>query len=94
MLEIVEHERTALIVQPRAPVDLAGAIALLLASPSLRRTMGVAASARAHLDRQMMISALHAWCAEIHAAWAEELVTVPRSALPHLAFQKGGVGSS
>jgi hypothetical protein len=36
--------------------------------------MGVAAaaSARAHLDRRMMISALHAWCAEIHAAWQQD----------------------
>jgi glycosyltransferase involved in cell wall biosynthesis len=74
VLELVQHGRTALTVPSRTPVDLADAIARLLSSPSLRRTMGVAAaaSARAHLDRRMMISALHAWCAEIHAAWQQD----------------------
>lgn len=72
VLENVQHERTALIVRPNDPIALADAIARLLAAPSLRVTMGAAgaAYARLHLDRRVMIEALHAWCAEIHAKWA------------------------
>jgi len=53
MLEIVEDERATLIVQPRATVDLADAIARLLASLSLRRTRYRRRSKQAHLDRRM-----------------------------------------
>ena len=52
-LEIVEDEGTTLIVQPRATVDLADAIARLLASLSLRRTRYRRRSKQAHLDRRM-----------------------------------------
>ena len=72
VLEIVEHGRTALVVPPCNPVELAGAISRLLEAPSLRAMMGAAAaaSARARLNRRTMVGALLAWCAEIHAAWA------------------------
>ena len=72
VLEIVEHGRTALVVPPDNPVELAGAISRLLEAPSLRAMMGAAAaaSARARLNRRTMVGALLAGCAEIHAAWA------------------------
>ena len=44
VLEIVQHERTALIVPPRNPVELADAIARLLDAPSLRASLGAAAA--------------------------------------------------
>ncbi len=71
VLEIVEHERTALVVPPGRPVELANAIARLLEAPSLGATMGAAAAAavRERLDRRCMVARLHAWCAEIHASW-------------------------
>ncbi len=71
VLEIVDHERTGLIVPPRRPVELADAITRLLEAPSLRASMGATAAvdARARLDRQEMIGRLHAWCTEIRAAW-------------------------
>jgi glycosyltransferase involved in cell wall biosynthesis len=71
VLEIVEHEHTALVVPPRDPVGLADAIARLLDAPSLRASLGAAAadSARSRLDHRTMVNALHAWCAEIHAGW-------------------------
>jgi glycosyltransferase involved in cell wall biosynthesis len=71
VLEIVEHEHTALVVPPRDPVGLADAIARLLDAPSLRASLGAAAadSARSRLDHRTMVKALHAWCAEVHAGW-------------------------
>ena len=71
VLELIEHERTALVVPPRDPIKLADAIARLLDSPSLRAALGAAgaADARARLDVRVMIAALHDWCAEIHARW-------------------------
>jgi glycosyltransferase involved in cell wall biosynthesis len=73
VLEIAQHERTALVVPPRNPVELADAIARLLDAPSLRARLGAAAadSARSRLDHRTMINALHAWCAEIHDGWPE-----------------------
>ena len=73
VLEIVQHERTALVVRPRDSVGLADAIARLLDAPSLRATLGAAAadSARSRLDHRTMVDALHTWCAEIHDRWLE-----------------------
>ena len=72
ILEIVEHERTALVVPPRDWVALADAIARLLRDPHFARMIGAggAAIARARLNQQTMISSLHAWCTEIYATWA------------------------
>jgi glycosyltransferase involved in cell wall biosynthesis len=72
VLEIVEHERTGVVVPPREPAALAAAIAGLLAAPALRARMGAAAAAgaRARLDRGKMVETLHAWCAEVHASWS------------------------
>jgi glycosyltransferase involved in cell wall biosynthesis len=71
VLEIVEPERTALVVPPGDAVALAGALARLLDDPPRRAAMGAAAaaSARARLDRRTMLEALHRWCADIHARW-------------------------
>ena len=71
VLEIVDHERTALVVPPGRPVELADAIVRLLEAPSLGAAMGAAAAAtaRTRLDRRSMVARLHAWCAEIHASW-------------------------
>lgn len=70
-LELVEHERTGLVVPPRDPLGLADALCRLLANPQLGRALGVsaAASARDRLDRRTMIDNLHTWCREVHAAW-------------------------
>jgi phosphatidylinositol alpha 1,6-mannosyltransferase len=70
--EVVEHERTGLVVPPREPASLAAAIGRLLAAPALRARMGAdaAAAARARLDRGKMLETLHAWCAEVHASWS------------------------
>jgi glycosyltransferase involved in cell wall biosynthesis len=72
ILEIVEHERTALVVPPRDWVALADAIGRFLRDPSFARIIGAggAASARARLNQKTMISSLLAWCTEIHATWA------------------------
>jgi glycosyltransferase involved in cell wall biosynthesis len=69
--EIVDHERTGLLLPPGRPVELAEAIVRLLETPSLRAMMGAAAAAaaRTRLDRRLMVARLHAWCAEIHASW-------------------------
>jgi glycosyltransferase involved in cell wall biosynthesis len=79
VLEIVEPERTALVVPPGDAVALAGALARLLEDPPRRAAMGVAAaaSARARLDRRTMLEALHGWCAEIHARWAGAAAAPP-----------------
>jgi glycosyltransferase involved in cell wall biosynthesis len=71
VLEIVEHERTALVVPPGDAGALADALARLLDDPARRAAMGAAAaaSARARLDRRTMVQALHDWCADIHARW-------------------------
>jgi len=62
VLEIVQHERTALVVPPRDAAGLAEAIARLLDAPSLRASLSAAAadSARSHLDHRTMVGALHA----------------------------------
>jgi glycosyltransferase involved in cell wall biosynthesis len=72
--EIVEHERTALVVPPGDAGALAGAIASLLDDGPRRAAMGAAAaaSARSRLDRRTMLEALHGWCAEIHDRWRGE----------------------
>lgn len=71
VVEIIDHERTGLVVPPGRPVELAEAIARLLGAPSLVAAMGAAAAAtaRARLDRRRMVARLHAWCAEICASW-------------------------
>ena len=71
ILEMIQDERTALVVPARDPNKLADAIARLLDAPLLRSALGAAgaASAKAHLDSRAMITALHDWCAEIHANW-------------------------
>jgi glycosyltransferase involved in cell wall biosynthesis len=73
VLEIVQHERTALVVPPRDQAGLADAIARLLDSPPLRAALGAAAAddARSRLDHRTMVDALHAWCVEIHDNWPE-----------------------
>lgn len=71
ILEMVQDERTALVVPPRDPIKLADGIVRLLDNPSLRAALGAAgaASAKAGLDVRTMVGALHEWCSEIHAAW-------------------------
>jgi glycosyltransferase involved in cell wall biosynthesis len=71
VLELIDHDRTGLVVPPRDHMGLAGALSRLLANPSLGMTLGTAAAAyaRDHLDRRTMIRSLHAWCIEVHAAW-------------------------
>jgi glycosyltransferase involved in cell wall biosynthesis len=71
VLEAVDPGRTALVVPPGRPAELADALAALASDPSRRAALGRAgaAAARAHLDRRHMISALHEWCSEILAAW-------------------------
>jgi D-inositol-3-phosphate glycosyltransferase len=46
-LDTVDHEVTGLLVPPRDPAALAGALAQLLADPGRRRALGTAAAARA-----------------------------------------------
>jgi glycosyltransferase involved in cell wall biosynthesis len=74
VLEIVEHERTGLVVPPGDAGALADALACLLDDPARRAAMGAAAaaSARAHLDRRTMLHALRDWCADLHARWPTE----------------------
>jgi glycosyltransferase involved in cell wall biosynthesis len=42
--EILEHERTALLVPPRDPVALARSLLVLIDAPRLRRELGLAAA--------------------------------------------------
>jgi glycosyltransferase involved in cell wall biosynthesis len=83
--EIVQHGRSGLIVPPRDPPRLADALLQLLDEPERRAAMGRAAAdfARDHLDRRVMVAALHAWCEEIYARWNAEAYGTPRPELAH-----------
>ena len=74
VLELVDHESTALVVPPGQPDELAKALVRLLGDPLLGATLGTAglAAARARFDRQTMIHDLHHWCAMVHATWNDD----------------------
>jgi glycosyltransferase involved in cell wall biosynthesis len=71
ILEIVEHQHTALVVPPREPVALADAMSRLLDDSALRARLGEAgvSSSRGRFDKRSMIAALHDWCNDIHEGW-------------------------
>jgi glycosyltransferase involved in cell wall biosynthesis len=81
VLEVVEHGRTALVAAPGDAAALAQAVARILADPAFASSLGAAAAAtaKATLDRQTMITALHAWCRRAHETWAPWWAPSPRA---------------
>jgi len=73
-VEVVQHGRTGLLVEPGRPQELANAICQLLADPERRRAMGAAARQRAVAE--------FSWraIAERTAALYESLLQEPRTA--------------
>jgi glycosyltransferase involved in cell wall biosynthesis len=71
VLELIDPGRTGLVVPPREPDRLAGALAQLLDEPDLCAKMGAAAAEAAvhHLDSRVMIRDLRSWCEKIHSDW-------------------------
>jgi glycosyltransferase involved in cell wall biosynthesis len=65
--EILEDGRSARLVSPRAPTELAAAVTQLLAEPDLRRRLGLAARARVERDLTLdaMVDAYLSVCAEV-----------------------------
>ena len=63
MNEIILHERTGLLVPPRDPEALAGAMVRLLEDPAFRTRMGIAARehALAHYSAARMAERMEAW---------------------------------
>jgi len=68
LAEVVDHERTGLLVAPGRGAELAAALAWLLDDGEARDRMGAAATAaaRVRFDERRMVEELHAFCA--HAA--------------------------
>jgi len=71
VLELLEHERTGLVVPPRRPIELAGTLARLLDAPERAALMGAAAAAvaRRRLDVRTAMRNLYSWCVEVQSAW-------------------------
>jgi glycosyltransferase involved in cell wall biosynthesis len=76
LAEVVEHERTGLVVAPGDDAGAAGAVTALLAEPDRRARMGALAAhtARARFGRDRAVGDLHAWCAELVAARSGDAV--------------------
>lgn len=72
--ELVEHERSGLVVAPARPDLLANALARLIADPGLRATLGAGGRARVVRDYEINRSA-----AEVRAALAPFIVARPRA---------------
>ncbi len=53
LLEVVEHDRTGILIEPARPEQLASAIARLADNSQLRSAMGAAARARAEVEYSM-----------------------------------------
>jgi glycosyltransferase involved in cell wall biosynthesis len=70
ILEVVDHERTGLVVAPRDQAGLAEGLERLLADRQLRDRMGeeAAAVARRRFDRDRMVDELHDLCREALSA--------------------------
>jgi glycosyltransferase involved in cell wall biosynthesis len=70
MREVVDHDRTGLLVAPRDVQGLSAALKRLLGQPEVRSQMSAAArSARQRFDRNRMVRDIHAICADALAAW-------------------------
>jgi glycosyltransferase involved in cell wall biosynthesis len=68
--EVIDHDRTGLLLAPGDDAGAAGAVNALLADPARRARMGALAAetARARLGRDQAVEDLHEWCAELVAA--------------------------
>ena len=68
--EVVDHERTGLLVPPGDEEGMAAALRRLLGEPQLPERMSAAAVAgRGRFDRNRMVRDMHAMCGEALAAW-------------------------
>lgn len=70
--EVLDHDRTGLLVEPGDDVALAAALRALLDNPEQRRLMGAAAieAARSRFDANRMVAETLDWCGEVAARWA------------------------
>jgi glycosyltransferase involved in cell wall biosynthesis len=68
--EVVDHERTGLLVSPGDVEGLSAALRRLLGRPEIRLQMSAnARSARRRFDRDRMVRDIHALCADALAVW-------------------------
>jgi glycosyltransferase involved in cell wall biosynthesis len=74
--EIIDHGENGLLVEPGAPLILAGALARLLQNRSLRSEMGLAARRKVEgaFDVRQNVTTLHHWLAEPAAAFERSAV--------------------
>jgi glycosyltransferase involved in cell wall biosynthesis len=74
LAEVVEHERTGVVVGAGDDTGAAAAVEALLADPDRRARMGALAAetARGRFGRERAVHDLHAWCTELVAAPAGE----------------------
>ena len=71
VVELMEHERTGMVVPPRSPVELAQALLAVLDKPALAKTMGASAaiSARGRLDSRDTVHGMFELAQQAHAEW-------------------------
>jgi glycosyltransferase involved in cell wall biosynthesis len=76
LAEVVEHERTGLVVAPRDDEAATAGVDALLADFDRRARMGALAAETAHarFGRDRAVDDIHAWCAELVGAHAHEAV--------------------
>jgi glycosyltransferase involved in cell wall biosynthesis len=82
--EVIDHDRTGLVLAPGDDAGAAGAVNALLADPDRRARMGALAAetACARLGRDHAVGELHEWCAELVAAPANGRMKEERRSSP------------
>lgn len=82
--EVIDHDRTGLVLAPGDDAAAAGAVSALLADPDRRARMGAlaAATARTRFGRDQAVGDLHAWCEELVAVKASEPIQEERCSSP------------
>jgi glycosyltransferase involved in cell wall biosynthesis len=82
--EVIDQDRTGLVLAPGDDAAAAGAVSALLADPDRRARMGAlaAATARTRFGRDQAVGELHAWCEELVAAEASEPMKEERCSSP------------
>jgi glycosyltransferase involved in cell wall biosynthesis len=72
MGEVVDHERTGLLIAPGDAAGLSAGVRRLLDDPNLQQRMrSEAVAGRTRFDRERMVRDIHALCAEAMSAWSD-----------------------